>query len=143
MSDDGYMRKKGIVYKNQFHVVWCPKYRRNVLVDGVDERLKEILAETALELDVSIKAMEVMPDHVHIFFEFDPRQNLHKIVKAMKGRSSRILRDEFPWLKKRLPTLWTNSYFSCSVGRVGEDAVARYVNAQKRSGHEPEVTGFE
>lgn len=143
MTDDGYTRKKGIVYKCQFHVIWCPKYRRSVLVDGVDERLKEILAETASEFDASIKAMEVMPDHVHVFFEFDPRQNLHKIVKAMKRRSSRILREEFPWLQKRLPTLWTNSYFACSVGHIGEDAVARYVNAQKRSGHEPEVTGFE
>lgn len=140
---DGYTRKKGIVYKNQFHVIWCPKYRRKVLIDGVDERLKEVLHETASGMDVSIKALEVMPDHVHVFMEFDPRLPLHRVVKELKGRSSRILREEFPWLSKRLPTLWTRSYFSCSVGHIGEDTVMRYVNSQKRSGPEPEVARFE
>lgn len=104
MSDD-YTHKKGIVYKNQFHIIFCPKYRRKVLVNGVDERLKEILFEIAKTKDVEIKALEIMPDHVHIFIDFDPRLTLHKIVKDFKGISSRILREEFPHLKSRLPSL--------------------------------------
>ena len=140
---DSYTHKRRIVYKNQFHVIWCPKYRRPVLTDGVDVRLKEILLQTAAEMDVDIKAMEVMPDHVHIFMDFDPRLCLHKVVKTLKGRSSRILREEFPELKRRLPTLWTRSYFSCSIGHIGEDTIIRYVNSQKRSGREPEVARFE
>lgn len=97
-----YIHKQGLVYKNQFHVVFCPKYRRPVLVDGVDVRLKEILLEKAAELDVKILSMEIMPDHVHLFISFDPRLMLHKIIKILKGSSSRILREEFPSLKSRL-----------------------------------------
>ena len=126
-----YIHKQGLVYKNQFHVVFCPKYRRPVLVDGVDVRLKEILLEKAAELDVKILSMEIMPDHVHLFISFDPRLMLHKIIKILKGSSARILREEFPSLKSRLPSLWTRSYFSCSVGHIGEAAVRRYIEEQK------------
>ena len=128
---DGYVHKQGLVYKNQFHVIFCPKYRRPVLVDGVDVRLKEILLEKAAELDVKILSMEIMPDHVHLFISFDPRLMLHKIIKILKGSSSRILREEFPSLKSRLPSLWTRNYFSCSVGHIGEAAVRRYIEEQK------------
>ena len=126
-----YIHKQGLVYKNQFHVVFCPKYRRPVLVDGVDVRLKEILLEKAAELDVKILSMEIMPDHVHLFISFDPRLMLHKIIKILKGSSSRILREEFPSLKSRLHSFWTRSHFSCSVGNIGEDAVRRYIEEQK------------
>lgn len=127
-----YTHKKGIVYKNQFHVIWCPKYRRPVLTDGVDTRLKEILHEVANDLDITIKALEVMPDHVHIFIDFDPRRSIHSIIKTMKGRSARILRSEFPRLKTRLPNLWTRSYFMCSVGHVNENTIQQYILSQKR-----------
>ena len=130
MSDE-YVHKQGLVYKNQFHVIFCPKYRRPVLVDGVDIRLKEILLEKAAELDVRILSMEIMPDHVHLFISFDPRLMLHKIIKILKGASARILREEFPSLKSRLPSMWTRSYFSCSVGHIGEAAVRRYIEEQQ------------
>ena len=130
MSDE-YVHKQGLVYKNQFHVIFCPKYRRPVLVDGVDIRLKEILLEKAAELDVRILSMEIMPDHVHLFISFDPRLMLHKIIKILKGASARILREEFPSLKSRLPSMWTRGYFSCSVGHIGEAAVRRYIEEQK------------
>lgn len=130
MSDD-YTHKKGIVYKNQLHIIFCPKYRRKVLVSGVDERLKEILFEIAKTKDVEIKALEIMPDHVHIFIDFDPRLTLHKIVKDFKGISSRILREEFPHLKSRLPSLWTRSYFACSIGHISEETIKRYIENQK------------
>lgn len=132
MSDE-YVHKQGLVYKNQFHVIFCPKYRRPVLVDGVDVRLKEILLEKAAELDVKILSIEIMPDHVHLFINFDPRLMLHKIIKILKGSSARILREEFPSLKSRLPSMWTRSYFSCSVGHIGEAAVRRYIEEQKNA----------
>ena len=130
MSDD-YTHKKGIVYKNQFHIIFCPKYRRKVLVNGVDERLKEMLFEIAKTKDVEIKALEIMPDHVHIFIDFDPRLTLHKIIKDFKGISSRILREEFPHLKSRLPSLWTRSYFACSIGHISEETIKKYIENQK------------
>lgn len=130
--NDTYTHKKGLVYKNQFHIIWCPKYRRPVLTDGVDTRLKKILYEAADEMDVTIKALEVMPDHVHLFIDLDPRIAVHAVIKFMKGRSARILRSEFPWLKTRLPNMWTRSYFLCSVGHVNEETIKKYIAEQKR-----------
>lgn len=129
---DDYTHKSGIVYKNQFHIIFCPKYRRKVLIDGVDVRLKELIYEIAAEQDITIKALEIMPDHVHLFIEFDPRKVLHKSIKDIKGRTSKILRQEFPWLKSRIPSLWTRSYFSCSVGHVNEATIQKYIEGQKR-----------
>lgn len=122
-----YTHKKGIVYKNQFHIIFCPKYRRKVLVNGIDIRLKEILYDIAKQKNIEIKALEIMPDHVHIFIEFDPRLMLHKIIKDFKGISSRILREEFPSLKTRLPNMWTRSYFSCSIGHISEETIKQYI----------------
>ena len=126
-----YTHKKGRVYKNQFHIIFCPKYRRSVQVNGVDKRLKEIVHEEAQKMDVTIKSLEVMPDHVHMFIELDPRILLHKVVKQFKGVSSHILREEFPWLKSKLPSLWTRSYFSCTVGHISEQTVMQYIEEQK------------
>lgn len=99
----------------------------------MDTRLKEILYEVASDMDVTIKALEIMPDHVHVFLDFNPRLSLHSVAKAMKGRSARILRAEFPFLKSRLPNLWIRSYFTCTVGHVNEETIQSYINAQKRS----------
>ncbi|MBM6822176.1 IS200/IS605 family transposase [Fusobacterium mortiferum] len=126
-----YTHKKGIVYKNQFHIIFCPKYRRKVLVNGIDIRLKEILYDIAKQKNIEIKALEIMPDHVHMFIEFDPRLMLHKIIKDFKGISSRILREEFPSLKTRLPNMWTRSYFSCSIGHISEETIKQYIENQK------------
>ena len=130
-ENDGYVHKKGLVYKNQYHIIFCPKYRRKGLINGIDERLKEVLYDIAKEIDVEIKTLEVMPDHVHMFIEFDPRINLHNVVKRLKGRSSHILREEYPSLKKKLPSLWTRSYFSCTIGHISEETIKQYVESQK------------
>lgn len=131
MKSDGYIHKEGLVYKNQFHVIFCPKYRRKVLVNGIDERLKEILLEEAAKLQAEILSLEVMPDHVHLFLTCDPRLLLHRIIKQLKGASARRLRMEFPELKSRLPCLWTRSYFCCTVGHISEATIRRYIEMQK------------
>ena len=127
-----YTHKNGIVYKNQFHIIFATKYRKPVLTDNVEKRLKEIFYEEAIRMDVEIKALEIMPDHVHMFIEFDPRLMLHKVIKQFKGKSSHILREEFPFLKSSMPSLWTRSYFSCSVGHISEDTITKYIENQKR-----------
>ena len=121
-----------VVYSCKYHIVWCPKYRRRVLIDGVDERLKTILHEVAAETRSEILQMEVMPDHVHVLVEVDPQFGIHRLVKLAKGRSSRFLRQEFPWLRSRLPTLWTNSYCVCTVGGAPLAIIKRYIENQKR-----------
>ncbi|MCL6477061.1 MAG: IS200/IS605 family transposase [Peptococcaceae bacterium] len=120
-----------MVYSCKYHVVFCPKYRRKVLINGVDERLKDITRQLADEYQVEIIEIEIMPDHVHILCEVDPQFGIHKFVKWLKGRSSRILREEFPWLKSRLPTLWTNSYFVSTVGGAPLEVIKQYIEQQK------------
>lgn len=131
MNDSKYERKNTIVYLNQYHVIFCPKYRRKVLIGKIAEDLKNIFKEVAQEQEVEIKALEIMPDHVHMFISFDPRKHIHKIIKAFKGKSSKILRDKYPKLKSRIPSLWTRSYFCCTVGYISEDVVQKYIENQK------------
>ena len=97
----------------------------------MDSRLKELIEEVATEHAMTIHTMEVMPDHVHVFVEADPTLCVAEIVNRIKGRSSRILRQEFPSLRTRLPTLWSRSYYAGSVGAVSEGVVRRYIEAQK------------
>ena len=118
--------------RNQFHIIFSPKYRKPVLTGNVENRLKEIFYDEADKMDVEIKALEIMPDHVHMFIEFDPRLMLHKVVKQFKGKSSHILREEFPFLKSSMPSLWTRSYFSCSVGHISEDSIKKYIESQQK-----------
>ena len=120
-----------VVYSCKYHVVWCPKYRRKVLINGVDERLKAILREVAEEQRAEIIELEVMPDHVHLLVEVDPQFGIHRLVRYMKGRSSRWLRQEFAWLRSRLPTLWTNAYFVATVGGAPLSVIKQYIENQK------------
>ena len=127
-----YKSNRNVVYSCKYHVVWCPKFRRPVLTQGVDLRLKVILVDVAVETRSELLNIEVMPDHVHLLVEVDPQFGIHKLVKLAKGRSSRLLRQEFPKLRSRLPTLWTNSYFVSTVGGSPLSVVKQYIEDQKR-----------
>ena len=127
-----YKSNNNVVYSCKYHVVWCPKYRRPVLVNGVDTRLKEIIQGIGTEHDTEILELEVLPEHVHLLVEVAPQYGIHRLVRAIKGRSSRLLRQEFAWLRSRLPTLWTNSYFVSTVGGAPRDVVKQYIENQKR-----------
>ncbi|OZV73885.1 IS200/IS605 family transposase [Micromonospora echinospora] len=118
-------------YRYRYHVVWCPKYRRKVIDGKVDDRLREIIREVCAERDAPIEAIETMPDHVHLLVVVDPQYGIHRLVKQIKGRSSRLLRQEFPHLKSRMPTLWTNSYFVATTGGAALEAIQRYVEDQR------------
>lgn len=126
-----YKSNRNVVYSCKYHVIWCPKYRRDVLQNGVDKRLKQIIQEVAQEKKAEILELEVMPDHVHLLIEIDPQYGLHRVVKLMKGRSSRLLRNEFPGLRTRIPTLWSNSYFVSTVGGAPLAVVKQYIENQK------------
>jgi putative transposase len=126
-----YKSNRNIVYSCKYHIVWCPKYRRKVLIDGVDARLKEIISEVCIETSSELLELEVMPDHVHVLVECDPQFGIAKLVRYFKGRSSRLLRKEYPWLKSRLPTLWTNSYFCSTVGGAPIAGIKKYIEDQK------------
>jgi putative transposase len=126
-----YKSNNNITYSCKYHVIWCPKYRRKVLIHDVDLRLKEIIKGVCDEFKAELIELEVMPDHVHLLVECDPQFGIAKLIRYMKGRSSRLLRQEFPWLKSRLPTLWTNSYFVSTVGGAPIAVIKKYIEDQK------------
>lgn len=128
-----YKSNNNIVYSCKYHVVWCSKYRRKVLINGVDTQLRELLTQYATNLSVDILEMEIMPDHVHILMEVDPQLGIYKAVKSLKGYTSRVLRQEFPFLRTKIPTLWTNSYFVSTVGGASLETIKQYIENQKTS----------
>jgi putative transposase len=126
-----YAKNSGAVFSLKYHLVWCPKYRRPVLEGAIEKRLREVLEDVRAEHEWTIHALEVMPDHVHLFIESDPIYSVAEIVNRLKGASSRILRSEFPALRSRLPTLWSRSYYAGTVGAVSDAVVRRYIESQK------------
>jgi putative transposase len=126
-----YKSNAGSVFNLNYHIVFCPKYRRKVLVNGVDERLKELILEKAIALGVEVSGLEVMPDHVHLFITAPPSDAPQHYVNQFKGYTSRVLRQEFPELKRKLPCLWSRSYYIGAAGAVTEDVVKRYIENQK------------
>ena len=127
----GYKSNNNVVYSSKYHVIWCPKYRRKVLVGDVAKRLEEIIRKTALRYRADIIALEIMPDHVHMLCEVDPQFGIHRFVKNIKGVTSHDLRKEFISLKLRLPSLWTDSYFVSTVGGAPLEVIKQYVENQK------------
>ena len=136
-----YKSNNNIVYSCKYHVVWCPKYRRKILTNGVDVRLKELLQEYAADLSVDILEMEIMPNHVHLLMEVDPQSGIHKAVKSLKGYTSRVLRQEFLFLQTKMPTLWTNSYFVSTVGDAPREVIKQYIENQKTSQRQKDKMG--
>ena len=129
--DRRYASNAGAVYSLGYHLVWCPKYRKPVLVGQVEVHLKELLAERCSERGWEIVALETMPDHVHLFVHADPTDAPAYIANQLKGYTSRVLRREFPHLRSALPTLWSRSYFVSSVGAVSESMIRRYIEDQR------------
>lgn len=129
------MRKKSYDYRCYnhaiglcvVHLIWIPKRRKKVLVGKIRDRIFEIFGELALEKGWHIRAIEVAPDPIHLFVEIHPTDAIYQVVRAFKGRSSNYLRKEFPELKK-LPSLWTNSYFFSTAGNVSAATIQKYIN---------------
>lgn len=134
MSTPRYRKNAGCVYNLHYHLVWCPKYRKSVLVGPVEDALKHLLAEKATALDVQIEALEVMPDHVHLFVNAPPTLAPAQLANQFKGYTSRVLRQQFAHLKSRLPSLWSRSYYVGSAGAVTAETVKRYIEQQKARG---------
>ena len=128
-------------YLTQYHVIWCPKFRYPVLQGGRDIRLKQILSAICDTYHYRIKALEVMPDHIHIFIDAPQTVAPCDIARTLKSRSAiAMLRDD-PGLRKfyaRCGALWSSGYFISTVGHISEAAVTRYIEEQKA--HEQEET---
>jgi putative transposase len=126
-------RTRHATYNLNYHLVWCPKYRRPVLAGAVGERLTGLLSSLVAQLGGEVLELVVMPDHVHLFASFPPDVSLAQVMHKLKGSSSHTLRSEFPHLNSRLPSLWTRSYYAGTAGQVSAATIRRYIEAQRRS----------
>jgi len=126
-----YKSNSNVTYSSKYHIVWCTKYRRKVITEDSPATLRKIIQDVCLERSAEIISLEIMPDHVHVVVEVDPQYGIHRLIKQMKGRSSRLLRQQYDWMRTRLPTLWTNSYFISTVGGAPLSAIKQYVEQQK------------
>lgn len=127
----GYQSSETSVHFINYHFFWTPKYLRKVIVGNIEERLKALLKEKCKQLGIEILSLQTMPDHTHIFLSADPTIAPNRIIAALKGYSSRILRIEFPELRTRLPTLWSRSYFVSTHGHVSNKTIEKYIEEQK------------
>jgi putative transposase len=125
-----YVRTSGAVHSIGLHLVWCPKYRRPVLVGPVVDRLRSLIHAKCAEQGSTVEALEVMPDRVHLVVRTGPDASPALVAHQCKGITSRVLRAEFPHLRSRLPTLWSRSYLVASVGRESEATIGRYIAEQ-------------
>lgn len=130
LSDAAYRNKQTCVFLCNYHLIWCPKRRRKILGGSIKERLEDLLRETADELECKVLALEVMVDHVHFFISTTPQWAPNQLVGRFKGKTSRILRQEFPYLM-RMPSLWTRSYFCSTAGHVASETIRQYIEAQR------------
>lgn len=129
-KDFEYRRAEGSISSLNYHFVFCPKRRKAVLVKDVAARLQEIIFELVQEHGWRLIALEIMPDHVHCFLNVPPHESPSDIARWIKGRASHTLRKEFPELKK-MPCLWSPSYFVASTGQVSTEVVKRYIEDQR------------
>lgn len=131
-KNKNYRRDNGLISSCQYHVIWCPKYRRRVLTNGIDLRMKELILSNQSNIGYDILELEIMPDHVHLLLDCSAKKSIYSIVSQLKGLTSRILREEFPELKKKLPSLWSRSKFISTVGEVSLQTVKQYIEDQKK-----------
>ena len=130
---------RGYVYSLQYHIVWCTKYRRQVLRDGTDTDCRKLLKDLSEEYRFTILAMEVMPDHIHLLLDVSPQFCIPDMVKILKGGTARKLFQMHPEMKNQLwgGHLWNPSYCVVTVSERSREQVGHYIENQK----EKEWTG--
>jgi putative transposase len=127
----GYLTSQTCVHFMGYHFVWCPKYRRQVLIGHIAKRTKELIRQKAKELNCKIIALEIMPDHIHLFIQGTPQISPNSLIGQIKGYTSRVLRKEYKELRTRIPTLWTRSYFVSTHGHISDKMIEKYIEEQK------------
>lgn len=124
------------VYSNNYHLVWCPKYRRQILTGSVASRLSELIREVAEKWGLQIITFEVQPDHVHLFVSAPPKFSPAKLAQLFKGTTSYVLRLEFPDLKRTIRkagTLWSPGYYVGTAGNVSAATIQKYIDDHRES----------
>ena len=125
----GYSKKTTCAYLMNYHFVWCPLYRKAILTDEIRNRTSELISHQTESLGGRVLELSIMPDHVHLFVSLVPTISPNQFIGKVKGMTSRVLRDEFPFLTKRA-SLWTRSYFVSTAGNVSSEVIQQYIRGQ-------------
>ena len=125
-----YRTTQKTIYSCQYHVIWCTKYRRKVLDTQIQGHLKQLIREKQDAYEYQICEVETQPEHVHLLIEIPPTHSVDKIVGKIKAYTAKVLREEYPSLKSRLPSLWTRSKFVSSCGGVTLEIIKDYIEGQ-------------
>jgi putative transposase len=125
-----YQRDEHRVHLIVYHLIWCPKRRRKVLVKDVAKDCKTLIQQVCASQDWQILELAIMPDHIHLFVRARPTDSASDIVGRIKGSTSHNLREKYPHLLK-LPSLWTRSFFASTAGNISADTIQKYIEAQK------------
>lgn len=130
--DEQYIHEEHTVHHILYHIIFCPKRRKKVLVGPVRDRLEQITREVAQENGWQIVDLAIQPDHVHLFIQTNPYTLPTSIPRLIKGRSSHLMREEMPHLR-HMPSLWTRSTFYSTAGFVSQDTIQKYIERQSKS----------
>jgi len=125
-----YQRDEHRVHLIVYHLIWCPKRRKAILVGTVAQECERLIRAKCDQLGWTPLEVAVQPDHVHLFVQVFPTNAASKVIKEVKGFTAHELRTKYPSLK-RLPSLWTRSYFASTEGSVSQEIIQRYIEAQK------------
>ena len=127
----GYIQSETSVHYMNYHFVWCPKYRRKVLVGQIKKDLEELIKQKCKELKCKIITLAIAEDHTHLFVQAIPTIAPNSLIGQVKGFTSRMLRQKYKELRTRLPTLWTRSYFVSTHGHISDKMIEKYIEEQK------------
>jgi len=127
-----YRKENNKVFSCQYHIVFCPKYRRHVLVDGISTVLKGFIRDKQVEFGYVLLGVEITDDHVHVVVDIPPTVTIMSIVDKIKDGSARILRSKFPDLKSRIPCMWTKNCFIATVGSSSVKEILAFIELQRK-----------
>jgi len=131
IMENKYKSTKTTVSLINYHFIFCPRYRRKIfLIPNVEDSFKHIVKYVCMEIEIEVIAIECDKDHTHMFLNCPPALSPSGIMQKIKSVTSRVLKDEFLELKK-MPSLWTRSYFVSTARNVSSEAVKKYVESQK------------
>ncbi len=126
-----YQRDEHRLHLIVYHIIWCPRRRKSILVGKIKERCQQLIEEKCKEQGWLILSLAIQPDHIHVFVRVWPANSAADVVKQLKGVTSFYLRKEFREVTSKLPSLWTRSYFASTAGNVSKETIQRYIDAQK------------
>ncbi|MCB9640546.1 MAG: IS200/IS605 family transposase [Myxococcales bacterium] len=126
-----YQRDEHRVHLVVYHLIWCPKRRKKVLCGDVKTHCESLLRELCIQKGWEVLELAIQPDHIHFFVRVWPTDSAADVVRLCKGVTSRTLRERYPALLKKLPSLWTRSYFASTAGNVSKETIQRYIEAQR------------